>query len=202
MARTGRPRGFDRDAALTRAMYVFWERGYEATSMNDLTTAMGIASPSLYAAFGAKEQLFREAVERYVATDGGLVPRALAEEPTARDAIAAVLRANGRARVVDGMPGGCMLVVAATNCSEANASIRDLLAEYRAQGLEDIVRRLEQGAREGDFPAEADPRAVAAYYTAVLQGLSLRARDGAAQDELDRSVELAMRAWDTVVGGA
>jgi AcrR family transcriptional regulator len=179
-------------------MRVFWERGYEAASMSDLTAAMGIASPSLYAAFGSKEQLFHEAVALYDATDGSAAARALDEAPTAREAVAALLRANARARTADGGPPGCMIVLSATNCSEANAAVREHLAARRRDRMAELARRLRQGVREGDLHAGVDAEAVAAYYTAVLQGMSVRARDGASQAELDRTAELAMAAWDLV----
>lgn len=197
MPRAGRPRSFDRDAALGQAMRVFWDRGYEATSMGDLTTAMGIGSPSLYAAFGSKEQLFREAVALYDATLGAAVDRALTREPTARAAVAAILRANTRIADADG-PAGCMIVVAATNCTDANAPVRDLLATRRDEGLRDLRLRLDRGVRDGDLPPDTDTEAVAAYYTAVNQGLSIRARDGASQAELTRTADLAMATWDVV----
>ncbi|WP_436774319.1 TetR/AcrR family transcriptional regulator [Yinghuangia sp. YIM S09857] len=202
MARAaGRPRSFDRDTALANAMRVFWERGYEATSMADLTTAMGIASPSLYAAFGSKEQLFREAVALYDATVGAAVDRALVDEPTARDAVSAILYANTRTADADG-PAGCMLVVAATNCTEANAPVRDLLAFRREEGRRALQARLDQAVRDGELPFGTDTAAIAGYYTAIVQGLSIRARDGASEAELTRTANLAMAAWNTVAAAA
>ncbi|ARQ67889.1 TetR/AcrR family transcriptional regulator [Streptomyces marincola] len=202
MAGRGRPRGFDRAVALERAMRVFWERGYEAVSMTDLTSAMGINSPSLYAAFGSKEQLFREAVALYGATEGEPVARALAEGPTARAAVAGVLRVNAAAYSAPDRPSGCMIVLAATNCSRGHASVQEYLAGWRRDGADDLARRVARGIREGDVPPDADPDAVAAFYTAVVQGMSVQARDGASHAVLTRIAEGAMAAWDAVVGGA
>lgn len=199
MAGPGRPRSFDRAAALERAMRVFWERGYETTSMTDLTTAMGINSPSLYAAFGCKEQLFREAVALYDATEGGPVTRALTEAPTARDAVEAVLRHNACAFTQEDKPRGCMIVLAATHCAEANTEVRDHLARWRCVGMRELAQRLDRGVREGDLPAGVDTAAVASYYTAVIQGMSVQARDGASHATLTKIVDRAMAAWDAVV---
>ncbi|GAB2607758.1 TetR/AcrR family transcriptional regulator [Streptomyces capparidis] len=194
----GRPRGFDRGAALAAAMEVFWERGYEGATMSDLTAAMGINSPSLYAAFGSKEELFREAVALYDATEGVPIARALGEEPTARDAVATVLRETARACTEPGRPTGCMIVVAALNCSPANSAAGEFLSRWRREGDEALARRLEQGVRDGDLPAGTDTAAVAAFYSAVLHGMSIRARDGAGRDELARTAETALAAWDTL----
>ncbi|MGW6597500.1 TetR/AcrR family transcriptional regulator [Streptomyces sp. NPDC055036] len=198
MTTRGRPRGFDRDTALERAMKVFWATGYEATSMADLTSAMGIASPSLYAAFGSKEELFREAVALYGATAGQAVARALTEEPTARAAVNAVLRANAYAYTGADTPGGCMIVLAATNCSESNAPVRDHLARLRKVGIDNLAERLEQGVRDGELAPGTDTYAVASFYTAVLQGMSVQARDGASREDLEMLAERAMWAWEAV----
>ncbi|MFI6866718.1 TetR/AcrR family transcriptional regulator [Nocardia sp. NPDC050406] len=195
MAERGRPRAFDRDEALRRAMEVFWEHGFECTSMSDLTGAMGINSPSLYAAFGGKEALFREAIELYGRTDGSLTARALREEPTARASIEAMLRDNALVYTAEDKPHGCMVVLAGSSYTTRNTAIRDFLVEMRKGTTEDIRRRLERGVAEGDLPAETDTAALASFYTTVLYGLSIQARDGASLEELGRSIDTALSAW-------
>ncbi|MBF6482277.1 TetR/AcrR family transcriptional regulator, partial [Nocardia cyriacigeorgica] len=138
MAERGRPRAFDRDVALRRAMEVFWEHGYEGASMTDLTSAMGINSPSLYAAFGGKEALFREAIELYGRTEGGLTARALREEPTARAAIEAMLRDNAVAYTAPDKPHGCMVVLAGSTYTTRTESVREFLIDMRKQTSADI----------------------------------------------------------------
>ncbi|GGU98382.1 TetR/AcrR family transcriptional regulator [Streptomyces spectabilis] len=202
MAGRGRPRSFDRDMALRRAMEVFWEQGYEATSMTDLTTAMGIASPSLYAAFGSKERLFQEAVALYSTTEGAAMARAYTEVPTARGAVEAVLRENARAYTDRDRPTGCMIVLAATNCSPGNAPVRDHLATWRRSGAEMMADRLRRGVDEGELPATTDTEAVAAFYTTIIHGMSVQARDGATRTDLDKTVDRAMAAWETVLAPA
>ncbi|MGK8523208.1 TetR/AcrR family transcriptional regulator [Nocardia asteroides] len=195
MAERGRPRTFDRAEALHRAMEVFWEHGYEGASMSDLTAAMGINSPSLYAAFGGKEALFRAAVELYGRTDGGYTARALREEPSARAAIEAMLRDNARAYTEENKPHGCMVVLAGSTYTTRNTSIRDFLIGKRRETTEDIRRRLERGVTEGDLPEGTDSAALASFYTTVLYGLSIQARDGASAAELTSAIDCAMAAW-------
>lgn len=195
MAERGRPRAFDRTDALRRAMEVFWEHGYEGSSMSELTSAMGINSPSLYAAFGGKEALFREAVSLYGKTDGGYTERALREEPTARAAIDAMLRDNAIAYTVEDKPHGCMVVLAGSTYTTRSASIRDFLVEKRRETTEDIRRRLDRGVEEGDLPATTNTHGLAHFYTTVLYGLSIQARDGAALADLTQSIDCAMAAW-------
>ncbi|MFE5853361.1 TetR/AcrR family transcriptional regulator [Streptomyces sp. NPDC056500] len=198
MAARGRPRGFDRATALERAMETFWTHGYETTSIAELTSAMEINSPSLYAAFGSKEQLFRESVALYEATEGSPVTRALTDGLTAYAAVAAVLRENSRAYTVDGRPTGCMIVLAALNVSDAGADARDHLAQWRRSGVEMMRARLDRGVQEGELPPDADTATIAAFYTAVLQGMSIQARDGARAEELERIAECALAAWDII----
>ncbi|NEW39423.1 TetR/AcrR family transcriptional regulator [Nocardia cyriacigeorgica] len=195
MAGRGRPRAFDRDVALHRAMEVFWEHGYEGSSMTDLTAAMGINSPSLYAAFGDKETLFREAIELYGRTEGGLTARALREEPTARAAIEAMLRDNAASYTAPDKPHGCMVVLAGSTYTTRTESIRAFLVDKRKETNADLCARLDRGVTDGDLPLGTDTSELAAFYTTVLYGLSIQARDGADHDELMRSIDRAMAAW-------
>lgn len=202
MAGRGRPRGFDRDAALEQAMRMFWERGYEATSLSDLTGAMGLRPPSLYAAFGSKEQLFREAVARYQATTGSVTPEALREHATARASVEAALRGNACNYTDPDLPPGCMVVLAATNCTEDNRGVRDFLAGKRRATVDAVRARLDRGVTEGDLPPGTDTAALAAFCTTVLHGLSVQARDGVTRGELLGVVDSAMAAWDALVVAA
>jgi AcrR family transcriptional regulator len=176
-------------------MYVFWELGYECASMTDLTTAMGIGSPSLYAAFGDKEALFREAVALYGATFGGMAARALTEQPTAREAVEAMLRDNAESYVLPEHPTGCMIVLAATNYTPGNQGIRDFLTEMRRSSQESLRDRLRQGVTNGELPPDTGVDGMAAFYITVLNGLSIQARDGAKAGELTAVVNGAMAAW-------
>ncbi len=198
MAVRGRPRSFDRDAALARAMHLFWERGYEATSLADLTAAMEINSPSLYAAFGSKEALFREAVGLYAATEGAGSREALAAAPTAKDAVATMLRRAVARFVGSGHPTGCFVVLGALNCSAENDAVRRYLAERRRAVARALRARLARAITEGDLSADTDIDALAAFYVTILNGMSLQARDGATRRTLDRIADCAMAAWGSL----
>jgi AcrR family transcriptional regulator len=201
MAVRGRPRAFDRDEALRKAMNVFWEHGYEAASMSDLTTAMGINSPSLYAAFGCKEQLFREAVAYYNETEGAAAARVLREVASAREAIAEVLRHNVIAFTDAEKPRGCMIVLTATTYTERSHAVHEHLADWRLATEHDFRERIERGIADGDVPPGADAVRIAAFYNAVNQGMAIQARDGADRAKLSAVAESAIAAWDGLVGG-
>jgi AcrR family transcriptional regulator len=191
----GRPLSFDRDAALERAMHVFWEHGFESASISDLTAAMGITPPSLYAAFGDKERLFLEALERYGNGPGGFGKRALAEERTARGAIQRLLEEAAVELTQDCHPLGCMMVMAATNCSVAAEHVQEALVRRRALGVANMQARIQRGIDEGELPKRTDACALANFYATVYQGMSMQAKDGATESSLLTSVEMAMRSW-------
>jgi AcrR family transcriptional regulator len=191
----GRPLSFDREAVLDKAMHVFWEHGYEAASIADLTAAMGITPPSLYTAFGDKAHLFLEAIEAYGKGPGGFGARALAEEPTARGAVQRLLEEAADELTQDCHPLGCMMVMATTNCSVAAEHVQAALAKRRAVGVESMQARIQRGIDEGELPAHADAGALANFFAMVYQGMSMQAKDGASKRALLASVALAMRSW-------
>lgn len=201
MAERGRPRSFDRQQALTSAMEVFWIRGYEAASISDLTEAMGIASPSLYAAFGSKESLFHEAVELYGRTEGPALWDAVEAAPTAREGIEGFLAATARAFSRPGKPRGCLVTLSAINLVSASPSVCDAMRKERGRGQRGLEARLQRAMAEGELPASLDAGAVAAFYLTVQQGMSIQARDGASRETLEQVVRGAMAAWTPLTGG-
>lgn len=200
MSRVGRPREFDRDEAVRRAMKLFWAKGYEATSLTELQDVMGgITAPSFYAAFGSKEALFREAVELYKDVEGAAIARALEEGLTARAAVEAMLRRSVASICSNDNPRGCLIVLGGVNCSSGNKGIEEFLREQRALREQALRRRLRQGIMDGDLPAGADVGGLANFYTSILDGLAMRAKDGASRKVLGRVVTYAMAAWEAVV---
>lgn len=199
MATRGRPRTFDPDTALRQALDLFWERGYEGTSLNDLAEGMGIASASIYACFGSKEDLFRKVMMLYGTTSGEPPRRALREQPTACAAIHEMLRATADEITRPDTPHYCMLILAAPTGAVENHAIREFLADLRRDMFTAIKDRLARGVTDGDLTASAAGLdAIARYYTTVVQGLSIQARDGADRGELEAVITCAMAAWDTL----
>lgn len=199
----GRPRAFDRAHALLQAMDVFWAVGYEGATLTDLQAAMGgITAPSFYAAYESKEQLFREAVELYSSTLGAPMMKALAEQPTARAAIEGLLHGAVKVFCKPGKPRGCMLVAAAMNSTQADRSVRDYLHSLRVRRRTLIRRRLQRAVNEGELPRGLNAAALASFYTTVMDGLAIQARDGAPRQALEFTAQCAMAAWDTAVAAA
>jgi AcrR family transcriptional regulator len=174
-------------------MRLFWERGYEATSLADLTEAMGIAAPSLYAAFGDKEELFRRAIDLYEARYGTDIVGRLNKEPDARSAIEGLLREAADNLSQPDRPKGCMVVAAGTNC--ANDAVRKTLCEKRNASVKLVEERIRKGVVAGELPSTVDPVALARFYSAVFQGMSSQSRDGASRDDLMAIAAASMRAW-------
>jgi AcrR family transcriptional regulator len=196
MAARGRPRSFDRKAALESALRLFWARGYEGTTLEELLAAMGgITPPSFYHAFGSKEALFKEAADHYIATVGSRPVHALETAPTAREGIEAMLRAAVESFSQPGMPRGCLLQSGATKCAPGNQGPQAHLQRARQRAPEVIRRRLKRGIVDGDVPAQADLRRIVSFYVTVAQGLGVRAGDEATRAEMMAAVDGAMAAW-------
>jgi TetR/AcrR family transcriptional regulator, copper-responsive repressor len=189
----GRPRSFDRETALERAILAFWEHGYEATSVSDLTRVMGIGAPSLYAAFGDKRSLFEEVVRAYGARYGSFGDRALAEEPTARAAVERMLREAAAEYTDPGHPHGCLVIHAATNCT--TPEVEEALRARRNANIAAFESRINADIAAGKLPADVDAAALARHTGAMIQGMSQQSRDGATKEELEALAELAMAIW-------
>ena len=188
-----RPRSFDVDTALDRAVDVFWEHGYEGTSLVQLCEAMGINKPSLYAAFGDKRQLFEKVVARYVAGAPAWEQQAFAL-PDVRDAVTTYLHRTVDAVTSDTRPHGCLVVQSVGKCSPENRPVRDHVAAARAAGLLSIRARLDRAHTECDPAMTADPATLALLVATVAEGMAVRADDGTPAADLHRMVDLAVTA--------
>jgi AcrR family transcriptional regulator len=196
----GRPRTFDRQDVLHKALAVFWERGYDATSMADLTTAMGIRSASVYACYGNKEALFREALALYGQTVADPVRAPLQNPLTTHAAVEQMLHAYVAAISRPGDPAGCLLVLGALTGAEESSAMRDLLADLREQTCREIRERLQHGIDSGEIAATPNRLdAFARFYTTVMHGMSIQARDGATREQLHAVASCAMTSWPALV---
>ncbi|MFI9786911.1 TetR/AcrR family transcriptional regulator [Kitasatospora sp. NPDC051984] len=190
---TGRPRTFDIEDRLERAMRVFWRHGYEGTALSDLTAAMGINRPSLYAAYGNKEALFRQCLDHYHRGPARHVREAL-DEPTGRAVAEHLLR--GTVAVVTREEGpGCLLVHGALATGEGSAAVRADTIARRAGARAALYARLELAAEAGEFAPGTDPAVLADYLTTLTHGLAVRAADGTPAEQLDRIVDFALSTW-------
>lgn len=186
----GRKRGFDDQVALQTAMELFWRQGYEGTSIADLTKALGINPPSLYAAFGSKRDLFEKTLDRYMCERGVQLEDAMAQ-PTAHEAVHDLLTGRVRVFTSPGQPAGCMTVQAGLSSGEPHHEIVDLLAAAREEIRQAVLARLDKALADGDLPVGTNCTALARYVMAAIYGLSVEAASGAPQEELMAAAELA-----------
>jgi AcrR family transcriptional regulator len=194
----GRPRTFDRDKALRQAMEVFWERGYDGTSLEDLLKAMGgLAPPSFYAAFGSKEDLFVEVVELYKRLNSGPVA-VLEGGATARESIEGMLKAAVEQFDQPGVGRGCLLVLGAPTRTRTNSAAHDKLLRLRQMPAEMLRKRLKRAIAEGELPATTPTEQIATFYATVAHGLAIQARDGVSTKMLIATVDAAMAAWESL----
>jgi AcrR family transcriptional regulator len=191
---TGRPREFDLDQALDAALNVFWRKGFEGATLPDLTEAMGINRPSLYAAFGNKETLFLRAMDRYSEGPERCMAAALAL-PTAREVVEQLLRGAAKRFSDPDNPAGCFMVQGALACGDSADPMRREMAARRNAAVEVLRKRFKRAIAEGDLPADAHAGHLARYVATILHGLSVQAAGGATRKEMQGVVEIALRAW-------
>ena len=190
----GRPREFDRDAALRAAVLVFWKKGFEGASLADLTEAMEVSKPTLYAAFGDKEALLREAVQTYMGVHAEAYAAALSL-PTARQVVEAWLRLTGGVREEEDVPPGCLLVQGALVGSQASQVIQQELASIRNEGTRYLEERLQKAKMEGDLPGTWEPGPLAMYLSALACGLAVQSSGGVSSEVLNQAVDQLMANW-------
>jgi AcrR family transcriptional regulator len=193
----GRPRCFDRAAALQTALVLFSRHGYEGVSIADLTRAMGIAPPSLYAAFGSKAALFREAVALYQQRPSGRAIQAFQQPGPIRERAETLLRHIAAAVTDPAYPPGCMVTAGLLYSGAEHADLAGAMTDLRTKRCTTIADRLQLAVDSGDLPAETDAPTMARYLVAVMQGMSIQARDGATARDLQALVDMTMRAWPT-----
>ncbi|MES2136648.1 MAG: TetR/AcrR family transcriptional regulator [Pseudomonadota bacterium] len=196
LAVRGRPREFCVEDALAKALRVFWSKGYEGTSLNDLTEAMGVTRPSLYAAFGNKEALFRKALDLYQREKLQYIGRAL-EQPTARQVAEMLLRGAVENASSTEEPHGCLGVITSVACGAESQSIREEVLERGKVAKQALIERLERAKAEGDLPANVEAEALTNLLYAVVQGICIQAGSGATREELNRVVETGLMMWPT-----
>lgn len=194
LRKKGRPLSFDRDEALTKAMLLFWRHGYEATSLNELTTALGVKPPSIYSVFGDKKRLFLEAVAKYLS--GPVTSESIiADAVDGREAARGLLKAAAEGFTGQNTPAGCLLASSAISCSEGANDVKEELAAIRRGIEEQLLKKVRASVEAGQLPKDTAAEALASLTMAVIQGMSTLARDGAPRDKLLGMIDLAMLAW-------
>ncbi|MCV4231518.1 TetR/AcrR family transcriptional regulator [Virgibacillus sp. LDC1] len=199
MARTGRPRAFNRDEAVAAAMLLFWEHGYESTSLAQLRAAMGdISAASFYAAFESKESLFREVMDQYISTYGQVSESFRDTSLTSKTAIEQGLRQSARMQTESSHPLGCLLILSAVNCSPEQQHIREMLAKERARVNGWLKGCIERAVVNGELPGSTDIPMLVTLFETFLQGISTQARDGVSYEALDAAITQLMSVWDAL----
>ncbi len=191
----GRPLSFDRQHALQEAMKLFWERGYEGTSFDELIARMSISPSSFYNSFGSKEQLYREATDCYISGPGGWFARVLSEPVEVRTAFEHLIEAAVSMLTSEEFPCGCMISLEGTHLPPSLDSVRQSLMTSRAVSEHMLADRLRRGIADGEISPQTDVNALAAFFSALFRGMAVQARDGASQERLLQIGRLAMRAW-------
>jgi len=191
-AKMGRPRSFSEGAALDAAMRVFWEKGYEGSSLDDLTAAMGINRSSLYATFGGKEAMFRRVMDRYAEGPLSFLSEAL-KQPTARAVVEALLRGTVKFLADSTHPRGCLSLQGGLACGSGAEPVKQAMIDWRKGGLSQIQKRMQQAHHEGDLAYDVDPKDLARYVSVVMNGLGVQSANGATRMEMNRAANMALR---------
>jgi len=195
-AKRGRPQCFDEQEVLHKAMLLFWQYGYEATSISDLTKALNLTAPSLYRSFGDKQQLFQRCLEYYLANEACVIDRIFSDAKTAKVAIELFLYENVKRLVQENKPTGCMLLVSTMNCSEQHSDLQEEIKQKRMIVKEKIYQRLLQGQQAGEISENASIQEITDFYTTVLQGMTFQARDGVGREQLNQVAAYAIKSWE------
>jgi TetR/AcrR family transcriptional repressor for divergent bdcA len=196
MARSGRPREFDVEEALATALQLFWEHGYESTSLVQLRSALGISSASFYSAFSSKEDLFKKVVERYVESYGQVTSPVADDTLPPREAIERTLRESAIMQTDPDHPLGCLLILTGTLTAPGDVNVRELLAQLRAANRRNMVTCVERAIAHGELPADTDANALGTMFHTFLVGIATEARDGTSGQTVDRAIDYLMSVWD------
>lgn len=191
----GRPRAFNKDTALEKAMYLFWRHGYDGTSLGQLTKEIGIAAPSLYSAFGSKENLFKLALERYFQTVSSLAVEEFSNAETVYEGLENVLFASANSFADPESPLGCMIGIGTLRCSSSNSAIQEATTVLRQKSFLDLQERLLLAQTKGEISDSTNVDAIADFYSAIVYGMSVMAKDGASRERLIALAETALAAW-------
>ncbi len=195
MARTGRPREFDREKAIETAMNTFWEKGFETTSLADLRTVLNLSSASFYAAFGSKKALYEECLKRYTDTCGEVTSYLDDGSKSPKQAIQSMLRHTVAVQTSSTSPQGCMAVLSGMNCCDDNKEVETLTFSVRKQTRDAIFRCVTRGIERGELAATTDAESYTLMLDSFVKGISIQAKDGATEEQLLAAVDYLLMNW-------